>query len=232
MIKKSFANGKVHILITDKAFGHVPSGDKTMKSRIKKQGISVNHVASMDQIHGAKLTEIEGDRCEPACDGLYTSRHHQLLYTKTADCCPVLLWNETTGMIAAIHAGWRGLLAGIIDSLENIRHGDHPIDMGEFKAFLGPHLRVENFEIQPDFIPQVPPDKHHLLESQRGKTHFNLTKAVIEALQQHNMTNIEDCGIDTYTDPNYFSYRRWCQLPVEQRPTSYSTFANCIWMTE
>lgn len=222
--------GFAELIITDAEFGPVTPGDHTFAERLETRGINSAPAVWMDQQHTPLLAAAVSPGILPATDGCFTRKNNLMLITKTADCVPIILWNEKAHMIAVLHSGWKGFLAGIVDSLSALAYDDHPAFGQDFKAFLGPHLRVENFEIQQDFIDTLPDKYHYLVESHFGKQYFNLTKGVINELHQMHITDIEDCGIDTYTDDQYFSYRQWCHTPEDERPNKYPTFASAIVM--
>lgn len=223
------------LFVTDSSFGHVVVGDPTFRKRFEEGFKSQpNHIVWMEQIHSPTVQFIEkGDEPDlvlSQTDGLMTREPNVMLITKTADCVPVLLWNKKDQVIAALHCGWKGFFAGILESFAELsrKRGFEP---KHFSAFLGPHLRVEHFEVQQDFIDQIPEQKKRFLEVHDGKNFYNLTMGVKTVLNSFGISDIEDCGIDTFTSPEHFSYRRWVQLPESERPDHYDTFASGIIMT-
>lgn len=232
MIQKSF--GSIDLFITDSSFGHVGVGDETFLKRFESRfSFRPDHVVWMNQIHSPKVQWIDevsnSVHILPATDGLVTRLKNVLLVTKTADCVPILLRNEEEKIIAAIHCGWRGFMAGVLEGFAVLCQQKN-IPLEHFSAFLGPHLRVEHFEVQQDFIDQVPAMKKSFLEFRGEKIFYNLTKGVVSSLHSFGIQNIEDCGMDTYGNPEYFSYRHWSQQPEVSRSKDYNTFANCIIM--
>lgn len=222
--------GFAELIITDADFGPVVPGDETFADRLKQNGIQSTPEVWMDQQHTPLLASVESEGILPATDGCFTTKNDLMLITKTADCVPIVLWNEKAHLVAVLHCGWKGFVADIIDSLAALSHDDHPAFGEDFKAYLGPHLRVENFEIQQDFIDALPDKYHYLVESHFGKHYFNLSKGVVNELQRMKITHVEDCGIDTYTNDEFFSYRKWCHTSEEDRPEKYPTFATAVVM--
>ena len=69
-------------------------------------------VAHMRQVHGNEVHVIDDPSTEPpVCDGLATDRRGLALVVQTADCVPLVFWDERQNVVAAVHAGWRGALA-------------------------------------------------------------------------------------------------------------------------
>lgn len=230
MLEKDFGFAK--IVVTDSQFGPVQPGDTSFPSRFEKHfGYEPESIVWMNQVHSPHVLDVEDqdDRMLvlPETDGVLTNKKGQMLITKTADCVPILLWSQEEGYIAALHAGWRGFLAGIIEHFVQVCQ-KRKLDLGSFSAFLGPHLRVENFEVRQDFIDQLPEEKKSFLKELNGSIFFDITEAVLAELQHFGIKDVQDSGINTYNNADYFSYRSWTHLPEDQRPESYSTFANCI----
>ncbi|MDF2378927.1 MAG: polyphenol oxidase family protein [Candidatus Gracilibacteria bacterium] len=230
MIHKTFANGKIEILVTDAEFGHVVPGDKNFHHRLLNRDLASYPTVWMDQQHTALVAHADKEGILPATDGVYSRTTDLMLVTKTADCVPILLWNEKSSIIGALHCGWKGFTAGVIDSFKFVGVNYEDCDMSDFSAFLGPHLRAEHFEVQQDFIGQLSEKKQPYLIQRDGKTFFDITRGVTDELNNIGISKIEDCGIDTYRNPEYFSYRTWTQSTENDRKESYSTFANCIVM--
>jgi YfiH family protein len=108
------------------------------------------------QVHGTEVRlvdEIPDLRCDQAqSDALATCRTGVLLGVKTADCVPVLLGDARTGALAAVHAGWRGTLEGIVgQTLGQMAQafGTQPADI---RAAIGPAALACCYEVGPEVI--------------------------------------------------------------------------------
>lgn len=89
-----------------------------------------------------------------SCDALITRTPGLALVVFTADCTPILLWDEKTGAVGAIHAGWRGTVNGIAGKTvaQMAREfGSRPEDL---HAAIGPNIGVCHFETDED-VPQA-----------------------------------------------------------------------------
>jgi YfiH family protein len=117
----------------------------------------------------------------------------------TADCVPLVLIGKDSHVV--IHAGWRGLAQNILshELIKNI----NPI-----YAFIGPHIRPEHYEVQSDFLANFP----HFQEAftkQHGNIYFNLAYVATEQLRSaFSGIVIEDCGLCTYSNLKFHSFRR------------------------
>ncbi len=116
----------------------------------------------------------------------------------TADCLPVLLLGEKEH--AFIHAGWRGLHNEILKS-------DLIKKMNPFYAFIGPHISVKHYEVQPDFKSNFAYPNAFI--EKEGKLFFDLSvvaKAQLEAFFPN--IKIEEARLCTFENEILHSYRR------------------------
>ena len=117
----------------------------------------------------------------------------------TADCMPLVIIGADTHVV--VHAGWRGLAQNILS---------HP-QIAKIKptyAFIGPHIKTDHYEVQSDFYNNFPEYKD-AFTVQNEKIYFNL-----EYVAKRQLTKcypgivIEDCGLCTFSDLKFHSYRR------------------------
>lgn len=172
------------------------------------------------QIHSADVRAVcdsEDARCEPtACDALIANLPRTLLAVQTADCMPILLACERSGAFAAVHAGWRGTLAGIVArTIERMQqaHGTQPADL---HAALGPAISSAVFEVGPEVLAAFEQRfayANELINDRQanGKGYLNLNQANTRQLLDAGLRaeRIYDCGLCTYLRNDlFFSYRR------------------------
>jgi polyphenol oxidase len=113
-------------------------------------------LAACWQVHEATVREVQNHadaRCDTErCDALITDHANLMLAVKTADCVPVLLADKRTGAIAAIHAGWRGTLAQIVEkTLKQMmqRYGTRAEDVC---AAIGPSAAACCYEVGAEVV--------------------------------------------------------------------------------
>jgi YfiH family protein len=94
------------------------------------------------QTHSNRIVEIitSNENLE-SCDGLYTQKKDIVLAIYTSDCAPICF--ISSNQIGIIHCGWRGLVSGIIENLQN------EFEMDQTSIYIAPFLH--RFEIQKDF---------------------------------------------------------------------------------
>jgi YfiH family protein len=112
-------------------------------------------LATVKQIHSATCVAAEGKRGVLAqADAIIENTPGNAIAVKTADCIPVLLADERLRAVAAVHAGWRGTAAhivqGAIDAMKQ-RYGTDPADL---HAAIGPGIGACCYEVGPEVMAQ------------------------------------------------------------------------------
>lgn len=100
------------------------------------------------QVHGTRIVTVErpGQTCGEA-DGFLTDRPGIPVSVVTADCLPILLAHRGGGYVGALHAGWRGLLDGIIESMLARIMAQRWGDLSEWIAVVGPAAGAQAYEV-------------------------------------------------------------------------------------
>ncbi|MDR7432663.1 MAG: peptidoglycan editing factor PgeF [Armatimonadota bacterium] len=111
-------------------------------------GFDPQRVVEAEQVHGGAVVLVDGTtggRVSGA-DGLWTDRPGLVLRVRSADCLPVLVADPHTGRVAAVHAGWRGLSAGILSRLVQAlcEAGSRPEDL---RCAVGPSVGPCCYEV-------------------------------------------------------------------------------------
>ncbi len=161
----------------------------------------------LDQNHGNKVINIDkGEQCLTA-DASYSLKPEAVCVVLTADCLPVLLCNEQGAKIAAVHAGWRGLLNGVIENAVS------ELKDNNLMAWLGPAIGPECFEVG-DEVFDIFFNKSHLFSSafqSKGQAKWLLDIYKLARLMLNNVgvKKIYGGNFCTMTEQKqFFSYRR------------------------
>lgn len=114
------------------------------------------HLMTVVQVHGANVHLIRSHAdAQPntfRADALITDLPDMLLGVKTADCVPILLGDARTGACAAVHAGWRGTLAGIVSQTINLMTAEFGSKPADLRAAIGPAALACCYEVGPEVI--------------------------------------------------------------------------------
>ena len=168
-----------------------------------------------DQVHSPAvvLADARWETDRPKADGVVTSSSGLICGALAADCAPVLIAEPQARVVAAVHAGWRGALAGVIGSaIETmVAAGADPARM---VAAVGPCIGPESYEVGLDFVDRFASD---LSSASRffspgaapDKRLFDLPGFVLWRLAQAGVTRTEWLGRDTMnSEEGFFSNRR------------------------
>ncbi len=177
----------------------------------------------LDQVHGTQLVELSGAQqtINVQADGVVTQQKGKVCAVLTADCLPVLLCNKQGTQVAAVHAGWRGLLGGIIENA--VATFEQPDDV---LAWLGPAIGPAHFEVGGEVKDAFTNKKSVMQQAFRyvDETHY-----LADLYTLARMTLL-DCGVKkmyggehcTYNEADkFYSYRR---EPITGR------MASLIWL--
>jgi len=170
----------------------------------------------MTQVHSADVLVLD-DYTDtlPAVDALVTKQANINLTVKTADCAPVLLADGQNGVIGAVHAGWKGAFQGVIENtiLKMLEQG---AKLENIHAAVGPCLHLDSFEVSADFKALFPRTEHYLFAQKDGKEYFDFVAYVVHRIRRSGIESVDVIDIDTYSSPDYFSYRREPENPGRQ----------------
>jgi YfiH family protein len=202
--------GGAHALFTTRAEGNLSSvggegaeqGDRA-RERLRER-IGVSRLARGHQVHGAVVGRVRAlprDREDPAqslhADGQATSLTGVGTMVLTADCLPVALAGE--GAVAMLHAGWRGLAAGVLE--EGVRALAELGAGGEIGAVIGPGAGACCYEVGPEV--------HAALgEAGRDGGAIDLRAIARRRLLGAGVADVRAVDACTICDERFFSHRR------------------------
>ena len=169
----------------------------------------------------------------PAVDGSWTNKRNTVCVVLSADCLPVLLCNSSGTAVAALHAGWKGLAAGVLKrGVEVIREESGSADV---IAWLGPAIEQSAYEVDikvRDALCRNNVEAEEMfLETTPGHWLCSLEGIARLQLEQMGVNDICDKGWNRYNgnenkDSQFFSYRQDLYKQSEER----GRFATLVWM--
>jgi YfiH family protein len=181
---------------------------------------SSSWMLSVKQVHGTEALVVdhalaETDRFAGGWDALVTDQPGIMVAVRTADCVPVLIHDPTRHVVAAVHAGWRGAVAGIVTktlALLESRFGSH---LEQIRISIGPSAGVCCYEVDEpvlDHLCHAFSDWKKVVRTRAdGKTHLDLKAFVKEqalalGASPKSISTVNLCTI-CHKDL-FFSYRR------------------------
>ena len=214
-------------LLADAGFRHGFStrrGGDDLGALAAAVGFAPDRAHQVSQVHGARVLEAAGSPDEQRreeADGLATRAPGVAVAVRTADCVPVLIGDPRSGAVAAVHAGWRGVVAGVLgEALRTLAAwGAHA---GNLVVVIGPHIGPCCFEVSAEVGDAIAAsarggaragDESAAVLARRAgdKAYVSLEAAVRAQLMESGITaaRIERVAGCTRCDASrFFSYRR------------------------
>ena len=183
--------------------------------KIVAQAMGAAHLILPRQVHGTttvRVTTPWPPDDAPEADALVTTEPNLLIGITTADCAPILLCDASAGVVAAAHAGWKGALDGIVDSVVAAMT-EAGADPARIAAVIGPCIQRRSYQVGPEFerhfLETDPASEPFFTLGRDGRPHFDLESYVCLRLSRAGIRTVQASGVDTVTDEQrYFSYRR------------------------
>jgi YfiH family protein len=165
--------------------------------------------AWLNQVHGVQVVEAQPSAIAPTADASFSNRTGNVCVVMTADCLPVLFCDRGGTRVAAAHAGWRGLVNGVLQA--TIRALG--CDPGELLAWLGPAIEPDAFEVGPEVREQfVKADAQHsasFVQNSQGRWQADLYGLARCTLERAGVRSVFGGGFQCFGDQErFFSYRR------------------------
>lgn len=182
--------------------------ERTRERLSAAAGTSASRFVRVHQVHGADVLvvgtgELPDERQH--ADALVTERAGVLVGVHVADCVPVLLARRDGRRVAALHAGWRGLVAGVIPRIMDA------LGAGEYLAALGPCIGGERFEVGPEVVAAFVRAGLAAVVRHRPneRAHIDLSAAAELQLRERGVELLDATDRCTYRDGgDFYSYRR------------------------
>jgi purine-nucleoside/S-methyl-5'-thioadenosine phosphorylase / adenosine deaminase len=157
------------------------------------------------QVHGARVVEVDAPGGAGDADALVTTGTDVSLVVLAADCAPIALVAD--GAVAAVHCGWRGLVAGVLEAaVRAVRgRGREPV-----RAVIGPCISPAHYEFGADELEQVKRRRGTAVggRTEAGGIALDLRAGVGAALASAGVDDRIDVDVCTYASSDYFSHRR------------------------
>lgn len=161
------------------------------------------------QVHGTGVADLDSGAPDAPADAAIARRWGRVAVILTADCLPVLIAAEDGTAVAAAHAGWRGLAAGVLEA--TVRALGVPPQ--RLLAWIGPGIGRKHYEVGPEvraaFATQGSAAEWAFRPNARGRYLADLPALARDRLEALGIERIGATADCTYSDANrYFSHRR------------------------
>lgn len=199
-----------------------PNAIMANRKELEKETLPLDHWALPWQKHTDQMYRVtEKDRGKGSTDkntsimgvdALYTTEPETLIGVFTADCVGLLLVDETTPCICAIHSGWKGTVQAITDKTVTELIQQNLIHPETTKAYFSPSLQFSTLEVGMEVVDQLKAN-HIDMEGcikymPNDKAYIDNQGMNIKMLEKHGIKDIYPSSYDTKPDSRCFSYRR------------------------
>lgn len=189
-----------------------------LENRQRLQNMLPAPIVWLEQVHGVDVYDADHDQAflhEPAvrADAAITTSTEKALAVMTADCLPVVLASARGEVIGVAHAGWRGLLNGVLEN--TLKQMRDKVAGNDFYAWIGPAIGFDAFEVgQEVYDAFINRDKNQALffrphPQNKGKWLADLSGLAVHRLSENGVSAVEESKFCTFSDrERFFSYRR------------------------
>ena len=162
----------------------------------------------LEQVHGVRVLDLDRERGSQA-DGAVTSRAGVVCVVMTADCLPVLLCDRGGRRVGVAHAGWRGLLDGVLPAAV----AAFGLDPNDLLAWLGPAISQASYEVGAEvrdaFVAHDGAASQRFAPNARGRWQADLYGLARDSLAAAGVAAVHGGGFCTYKGADrFFSHRR------------------------
>lgn len=192
----------------DFRFGKEDEVVESRKKFLENIGMRMGNCVTLQQMHGDEVRVVggkDGGKMFKA-DALVTKEKNVVLFLLTADCFPVILYDEKAEILGLVHLGWQGVDRELVTKVAGKMTS---LGAREMLAIVGPGIRKESYVFNVPLIQENDPKwQSFLTKLGDGRTSIDLTGFIKKQLVDCGVKEIEDCGMDTVKDKNYFSHYR------------------------
>jgi YfiH family protein len=180
------------------------------------EALDVPAFALAGLVHGAGIARVAADRSGAGfdspedvvrgADALATEEPARPLAVTTADCVPLVLASRSAPTVVVVHAGWRGLAAGILRVA--VRCFSRP---GDVLVAIGPAVGIDHYEVGPEVAAAVGTGcgVEPVVSRRRGKLALDLAGTAASTVSAAGVGGVVDAAICTACEPSrFFSHRR------------------------
>ncbi|TAK71199.1 MAG: laccase [Actinomycetota bacterium] len=172
--------------------------------------VPVDRLVVTGAVHGREIGWVEGPVPGgdlAGVDALVTATAGLALVALAADCVPLVLVDPVVGLAAVVHAGWRGLAAGVIEATLEVLRG-RGARAGQLAAVVGPSICARCYPVPSSRRDQVAARLPAASsQSSAGLPSVDLRAGAVSVLRAHGVAVRIDAGC-TAEDPTLYSYRR------------------------
>lgn len=196
------------------------SSTKNRQEFLRRIGIDESKVVSAALTHSSNVQVVSSEdvgKIYPNTDGLITNAKNLFLSVTVADCLPIVLYEPHKKIFAVVHAGWRGLAAGILKKTLQKMVEEFSADVKEISLSVGPSIGQCHYDVKED-VTQHFFDYPSVILQQDEKTFLNIKEVARQQVLELGLQkeHIEVSPICTFCEAGtHFSHRKDQSAPVQ-----------------
>lgn len=169
----------------------------------------LNNVLYLNQIHSNMV--LNGDekifKGDIEGDSIVCSKSKMAIGVFTADCVPIMIYDKSKNVIAAVHSGWKGTFGNIVGETINVMKAKYGCD--DIKAIIGPHIRQCCYQVSNELIDKFSGtyNKTYI----KGERNLNMEKYIknqlVDYIKEENITTLNLCTFCSER-PEFYSFRK------------------------
>jgi YfiH family protein len=178
----------------------------------------------LTQVHGIDVSAVDVDQPNTTADAAISHSGHHVCTIMTGDCLPVLIAAKDGTAVAAVHAGWKGLADGVIESALS------SIPTTDIQIWLGPCIGIDHFEVGPEVVEHFPHDSNNsdcFVKGVADRWQASLAELARARLARLGISDVYGGEFCTYSDPRFFSHRQ-----AVHAGGVTGRFASVIWLSK
>lgn len=176
-------------------------------SGVEALGLRLEDLALPRQVHSDNICWMSEPGRPEQTDAVITDKPGLCVCVKTADCIPILLYDTRKHIVAAVHAGWRGTVARIVQKTIRQMQPHSPDDL---HAIIGPGISLEQFEVGDEVYDAFKTEGFPMerIAKKTERWHINLWEANRWLIEEQGVTDIFVEGTCTRSSEDFYSARR------------------------
>jgi polyphenol oxidase len=196
---------RVKALVTTRSLGDMASqhGNARVRRFVPDEPVWLR------QVHGTAVIDADLKMNRPQADAAVARKIATVCAVMAADCMPVLLADDSGGVVAAAHAGWRGLCAGVIEAAIDAMRVPPASVIAWLGPAIGPRVYEVGEEVRAAFLERDAAAATAFVATRPGHWLLDLYAVARQRLARLGVGRVYGGGLCTYSDPErFYSYRR------------------------
>jgi len=198
LIRPDWAHSRAQAFVTTAPFGDMG----TDVGRAKVRALVPGEPRWMHQVHGTRVIDADTTHALVQADAAVARERGTVCVVKIADCMPVLF--AADGVVAAAHAGWRGLAGGVLEATVDAMR----VPAATVSAWMGPAIGPRVYEVGDEVRAAFAGHESAFTPSRPGHWLLDLYAVASAKLSALGLRDISGGGFCTLSDARFHSYRR------------------------